>query len=85
MLCVLADKISPGDRIIAIDGEDVSRMTVSEITTIMARKGDFERVLTVLTTPKHLSIGPEPVPLRSPAKASAGVESFDNSFQHYRR
>ena len=82
---VLADKISPGDRIIAIDGEDVSRMTVSEITTIMARKGDFERVLTVLTTPKHLSIGPEPVPLRSPAKASAGVESFDNSFQHYRR
>ena len=27
---VLAEKISPGDRIIAIDGEDVSRMTVSE-------------------------------------------------------
>mmetsp|Transcript_27954 Transcript_27954/g.41284 ORF Transcript_27954/g.41284 Transcript_27954/m.41284 type:complete len:841 (-) Transcript_27954:293-2815(-) len=51
---VLAEKISPGDRIIAIDGEDVSRMTVSEITTIMARKSEFERTLTVLTTPKHM-------------------------------
>jgi len=49
---VLADKISPGDRITAIDGEDVSRMTVSEITTIMARKAEFERVLTVLTSVK---------------------------------
>ena len=49
----LAEKISPGDRIIAIDGEDCSRMTVSEITTIMARKSDFERILTVLTTPKR--------------------------------
>ena len=49
---VLADKISPGDRIVAIDGEDVSRMTVSEITTIMARKSEFERTLTVLSTPK---------------------------------
>lgn len=46
----LADRISPGDRIIEIDGEDVSRMAVSEITNIMARQNDFERVLTVLTT-----------------------------------
>ena len=53
---VLAEKISPGDRIIAIDGEDVSLMTVSEITTIMARKSDFERQLTVMTTPKHLGL-----------------------------
>ena len=49
---VLADKISPGDRIIAIDGEDVSRMTVTEITAIMDRKSDYARMLTVLTTPK---------------------------------
>lgn len=49
---VLADKISPGDRIILIDGEDVSRMSVPEITSIMARKNDFERVLTVLITPQ---------------------------------
>lgn len=53
---VLSEKISPGDRIVAIDGEDVSLMTVSEITTIMARKSDFERTLTVLTTPKHLTM-----------------------------
>ena len=49
----LADRITPGDRIVAIDGEDVSLMTVSEITTIMSRKADFERTLTVLTTPRH--------------------------------
>jgi C-terminal processing protease CtpA/Prc len=47
---VLANRISPGDRIVAIDGEDVSRMSVPEITAIMARKSDFERVLTVLIT-----------------------------------
>lgn len=46
---VLVDRISPGDRIIAIDGEDVSRMTVSEITTIMSRKAEYERRLTILT------------------------------------
>jgi hypothetical protein len=54
---VLAEKISPGDRIVAIDGEDVSLMTVSEITTIMARKADFERSLTILTTPRTSSAG----------------------------
>ena len=47
---VLVDRISPGDRIVAIDGEDVSRMTVSEITTIMSRKSEYERRLTVLTS-----------------------------------
>jgi len=47
---VLADKVSPEDRIIAIDGEDVSGMTVSEIATILDRKSEFERILTVLTT-----------------------------------
>jgi len=52
----LADRISPGDRIIEIDGEDVSRMTVSEITSIMARKNDFERILTVLTTARDAEI-----------------------------
>ena len=48
----LADKVSPGDRIISIDGEDVSRMTVTEITAIMARKSDYERILTIVTTSK---------------------------------
>jgi hypothetical protein len=50
----LVDKIMPGDRIIAIDGEDVSRMSVSEITTIMSRKAEYDRTLTILTIPKHL-------------------------------
>lgn len=50
---VLADKVSPGDRIIAIDDEDVSQMNVKEITTIMARKSEFERVLTLYAAPKQ--------------------------------
>ena len=45
---VLADRVSPGDRIVEIDGEDVSRMNVWEITTIMARKAESERVLSLL-------------------------------------
>ncbi len=50
---VLADQVSPGDRIIAIDEEDVSQMNVKEITTIMARKSEFERVLVLLVAPKQ--------------------------------
>jgi len=50
---VLADKVSPGDRIIAIDDEDVSQMNVKEITTIMARKSEFERVLSLYAAPKQ--------------------------------
>ena len=45
---VLAEQVSPGDRIIAIDGEDVSQMNVKQITTIMASKSEFERVLVLL-------------------------------------
>ena len=41
-----------GDRIIAIDHEDVSQMSVKEITTIMTRKSDFERKLVLLAAPK---------------------------------
>ena len=68
---VLAETISPGDRIVAIDGEDVSLMTVSEITTIMARKSEFERALTVLTTP------------RSPESAMASPRS-SSDYRSYR-
>ena len=80
---VLAEKVSPGDRIISIDGEDVSRMTVSEITTIMARKSEFERTLVVLTT---LGMGGlEAIPSSSsPPKASRQIEPFDSSYP-YRR
>ncbi|GAX11937.1 hypothetical protein FisN_8Lh023 [Fistulifera solaris] len=67
---VLADRISPGDRIVAIDGEDVSLMTVSEITTIMARKSEYDRTLTVLTTPK-------PTTLHSPESSSSAASPRD--------
>mmetsp|Transcript_15438 Transcript_15438/g.22794 ORF Transcript_15438/g.22794 Transcript_15438/m.22794 type:complete len:506 (-) Transcript_15438:42-1559(-) len=46
---VLAGKILPGDRIIAIDGSDVSGLPVSKITEIMGAKANFERVLTIIT------------------------------------
>ena len=49
----LFDKIAPGDRIITIDGEDVTMMSVSEITSIMARKNDFERELVIISLPNH--------------------------------
>jgi hypothetical protein len=51
---VLATHVSPGDHKIAIDDEDVSRMNLKEITTIMVRKSEFERVLvlTLLAAPK---------------------------------
>jgi hypothetical protein len=74
---VLVDRISPGDRIIAIDGEDVSRMTVSEITTIMSRKAEYERRLTLLTASNG---GPEvqsPTQTRaSPRAATVGGGDF---------
>ena len=77
---VLVDRISPGDRIVAIDGEDVSRMTVSEITTIMSRKAEYERRLTVLTIPKAISTNSEGG-LRSPTG-----EFVENTFSSsYRR
>ncbi len=66
----LVDRITPGDRIVAIDGEDVSLMTVSEITTIMARKADFERTLTVLTTPRHTESTSNTNGMNSPRSSS---------------
>lgn len=48
----LAGKLSPGDRLEAIDGEDVSEMKVSDVTAIMARKADCARTLTVVTPGK---------------------------------
>jgi len=90
---VLAEKISPGDRIIAIDGEDVSRMTVSEITTIMSRKGEYERTLTILTSQKQTPLAGDSnsgtitsqsshYHRASPLKAG-GIDSFENGV--YRR
>eukprot|EP00578_Thalassiosira_sp_NH16_P008286 CAMPEP_0181111352 /NCGR_PEP_ID=MMETSP1071-20121207/19226_1 /TAXON_ID=35127 /ORGANISM="Thalassiosira sp., Strain NH16" /LENGTH=1073 /DNA_ID=CAMNT_0023195233 /DNA_START=103 /DNA_END=3322 /DNA_ORIENTATION=+ len=42
---VLAGKVHVGDIFVSIDGENVTRMNSKEITNIMARKAEFERVL----------------------------------------
>mmetsp|Transcript_18723 Transcript_18723/g.21485 ORF Transcript_18723/g.21485 Transcript_18723/m.21485 type:complete len:1029 (+) Transcript_18723:266-3352(+) len=82
---VLVDRISPGDRIVAIDGEDVSRMTVSEITTIMSRKAEYERRLTVLTIPKSAISSNSEGGLRSPSRVSPRGEFENNFTSNYRR
>jgi len=42
---VLAGKVHVGDRFVSIDGEDVSGMNSREITSVMSRKADFQRVI----------------------------------------
>jgi len=82
---VLVDRISPGDRIVAIDGEDVSRMTVSEITTIMSRKAEYERRLTVLTIPKSGSNLSPTEGVRSSPTGKGATEFEANFPSSYRR
>ena len=43
---VLAGKVHVGDVFVSIDGEDVSNLNSKEITIIMARKSESERLLT---------------------------------------
>jgi hypothetical protein len=47
---VLKGMLSQGDRLIAVDGEDVSGMLVSQITSLMASNASRERRLTLLTS-----------------------------------
>lgn len=42
--------LSPGDKLVAIDNEDVTNMVVSQITSLMASRADKERRLTVITS-----------------------------------
>ncbi|KAL9182318.1 hypothetical protein ACHAXT_012970 [Thalassiosira profunda] len=42
---VLAGRVHVGDLFVSIDGEDVTGMNSKEITIVMARKSDFERLL----------------------------------------
>ena len=42
---VLAGKVNVGDSFVSIDGEDVTQKGSRDITNIMARKSEFERVL----------------------------------------
>eukprot|EP00985_Skeletonema_marinoi_P016272 scaffold8685_cov82-Skeletonema_marinoi.AAC.1 len=44
---VMANQVCPGDRIVAIDDEDVRHMSVEEISSIMARKNDDDKVLVI--------------------------------------
>jgi hypothetical protein len=46
----LKGMLSPGDKLVAVDGEDVTFMVVSQITSLMASKAEKERRLTVVTT-----------------------------------
>jgi hypothetical protein len=50
---VLHRMISQGDRLVAVDGEDVTGMTISQITALMASKANLERRLTILTSVLH--------------------------------
>lgn len=45
---VLIKQVSPGDRIVSIDGQDVSQMTTSEISTVLALwNSDLDRELVI--------------------------------------
>eukprot|EP00984_Skeletonema_dohrnii_P025825 scaffold15009_cov79-Skeletonema_dohrnii-CCMP3373.AAC.1 len=44
---VMANQVCPGDRIVAIDDEDVRHMSVQKISSIMARKTDEDKVLVI--------------------------------------
>lgn len=48
---VMAKQICPGDRILAIDGEDVSNFSLLEVLSIMKRKHDVEKVLVIEPNP----------------------------------
>jgi hypothetical protein len=48
---VMARQICPGDRILAIDGEDVSNFSLLEVLSIMKRKHDVEKVLVIEPNP----------------------------------
>jgi hypothetical protein len=46
----LKGMLSPGDKLVAVDDDDVTGMVVSQITSLMASKAEKERRLTVITT-----------------------------------
>ena len=50
---VLHQMLSPGDTLIGVDDDDVTSMTVSEITELMASRADRERRLSVMTSTSY--------------------------------
>ncbi|KAL7581628.1 hypothetical protein ACA910_022180 [Epithemia clementina (nom. ined.)] len=47
---VLASKVKVGDRLIAVDGDDVTAMTTVQVSKLISLKSDQQRVLAFLTT-----------------------------------
>jgi len=45
----LFERIGVGDKIIAVDDENVAGMTVTELTNLMSKKANVHRTLTILT------------------------------------
>eukprot|EP00588_Corethron_pennatum_P014162 CAMPEP_0194267734 /NCGR_PEP_ID=MMETSP0169-20130528/2183_1 /TAXON_ID=218684 /ORGANISM="Corethron pennatum, Strain L29A3" /LENGTH=281 /DNA_ID=CAMNT_0039008687 /DNA_START=47 /DNA_END=889 /DNA_ORIENTATION=- len=66
----LFGKIPPGSRIMAVDRENVSCMTISEITSVMSRKSECDRMLT------FASISSFNNPKRNILSSSIGPASF---------
>jgi len=78
----LYGRILPGSRIVAVDGEDVARMTVSEITTIMSRKSERDRLLTIVTDSARVTVGvssPESLGKYDSGGAGSNPGSFTGS------
>eukprot|EP00980_Cylindrotheca_fusiformis_P017166 scaffold5281_cov127-Cylindrotheca_fusiformis.AAC.15 len=50
---VLHGMLSQGDKLVAVDGEDVSDMTLIQITALLTSKASHERRLTILTSVQH--------------------------------
>ena len=46
----LKGTLSPGDKLVAVDGEDVTSMHASQITSLIVSKAERERRLTMVTT-----------------------------------
>lgn len=53
----LNGSLLPGDKLVAVDGQDVTGMVVSDITRIMKKHADQERRLTVITSFKNRGEG----------------------------
>lgn len=47
---VLASKVRVGDRLVAVDGDDVTAMTTVQVSKLISLKADQKRVLAFVTT-----------------------------------
>jgi hypothetical protein len=62
---ILADRVRVGDRLVAVDGEDVTAMTAVQVSKLISLKADQQRLLTFVRARDPL-LPPEP-PLSSPS------------------